>query len=350
MSARSLVVVRAWLVAGACTHSCLAEASSSKAILHKVSKPGETYGHLADHYYGARYLAHHLSAANRYQEPLKPGVTLIIPTYRRVVLSPGEDLEAFARRHLSRASRAAYLRELHQLTGPPKQGIALIVPPTLRHRVRPGETLTAIARTFYRDASARRRKLLQLYNELPSEKLRPWSVLRIPLDIPMFEHDRVQARSLLPFTPSPPSETAIAETSNMGATNSSSPESTSGDSLKTKKSRSTNASAIASASSKAPPIDWTERIETIERLYADGDYAPCLAQADQVLISAESAPRDAHVQLLNLAASSLVALGRSEEAESRFRTLLTLDPQYEPDAYRTSPKILDVFEAARRPR
>ena len=45
--------------------------------------------------------------------------------------------------------------------------------------------------------------------------------------------------------------------------------------------------------------------------------------------------------------AALVALDRISEAESTFVQLLAIDSSYELDLYRTSPKILDVFDSAR---
>ena len=330
------------LIAGVWLAPSVVRASPSQVILHKVSGHGETYEGLADRYYGARYLAHHLSAANRYQEPLKPGVTLIIPTYRRVPLKDPNRLPDFARRHLSRASRATYLRTLHGPRRIAKQNARVIVPPVLRHRVRPGETLKAIALTYYRDASARRRELIRLYNELPTEKLRARAVLRIPLDTPIFAHERVFARSQR--------RVVAVDTPSLGAAQSPSEPVVATDSPENS-TRPSSKAPSATGSSPQPEVrkaQWTARVEEVERLYSDGHYTVSLNRAERALPEAGSAPKWVRTQLLSLAASSLIALGRPAEAERRLRTLLTLEPSYEPDAYRTSPKILDVFEAARR--
>lgn len=319
---------------------------TAQGILHKVTSSRETYDQLADHYYGARYLAHHLSLKNRYREPLKPGVTLIIPTYRRVALGD-LSLDSFARRHLSRGSRSAYLEKLHGLTGKPGPNTRLIVPPVVRHRVHARETLRAIARTYYRDASPRRQTLLRLYNELPTSRLRARAILRIPLDLPAFAHERVLARSRRPLRPkaNPPSTIAApADTPTARST----PTPTPAMAAKTRApSNPATPPQKAERAQKTEHARWANRVETVERLYADGHYRRSLNQATRALSVARPTPRRYRTQLLSLAASSLVALDRSDEAKAHLRELLTLEPGYEPDSYRTSPKVLDVFEAAR---
>lgn len=300
-----------------------ADARPSRGVLHRVKRAGETYGAIAEHYYGQRFLGHHLRVVNRQPEPLQPGRTLIIPTSREVALPPGQSLEAFAEANLGDRGRAEYLERLHFLRSKrPRPGKRLLVPTSLRHVVRPGESLGSIARTYYRDASKRRLALLRLYNRRPSNTLRVGDVLRIPLDTEPFHHAAVLRRSKQDFeatassVPAPPPAVAPAP-------------------------REGRPRRVDRAAGR-------REVERAERLYGDGRYEECLKSAQRALEREDAAlPKQTRLELLRLAGAALVALERIDEAVQAFTRLRRADEDYELDLYRTSPKILDVFESAR---
>jgi hypothetical protein len=87
------------------------------------------------------------------------------------------------------------------------------------------------------------------------------------------------------------------------------------------------------------------RLEEARALYSEQRFAEALA----VLRVAREAPSSSHEEklgILVLLASCQVAEGLRDEAESSFAELLSLDPSWAPERG-TSPKILDVWEAAR---
>lgn len=306
----------------------LVSARPSKGVVHRVKSATETYEQIADHYYGKRALGHHLRVLNRQPEPLALGRSIIIPTCRQEPLGRGQSLADFAKVHLSRPGRGEYLEALHYLKSKsPSPGKLLKVPTSLRHLVRPGESLASLARTYYKDTSPHRIELLRLFNELPSDKVRVGDVVRIPLDTPPFEHESVLRRSKLPFGEAPSPSVAEA----------------------------TPAVRPAAAPPKRPavasglsPEEAQAEVEVAEQLYGDGRYAQCLRYAKQALEKHDTKmPRAPQLELLRLAAASLVALDRVAEAEATFVQLKKLDPGYGLDLYQTSPKVLDVFDSAR---
>ena len=308
---------------------CLAggAALGAEGVVHKVTSAKESYAEIAQHYYGVRSLGHHLRVVNRVPEPLTPGRTLIIPTCREVALKRGQTLEAFAKAHLGDAARAEYLEALHFLkTKTPRPGKRLKAPTTLKHVVRAGESLASIARLYYLDGSGRRQQLLSLYNGLGQPSVRVGDTLRIPLDTEPFEHDAVVRRSKVAFG------SAVAEAPPPSAP--------------------PRAAAGPRDAPKDTPVPLEEaqrHVEVAERLYGEGRYAQCLEYAKQVLEAADARlPAGPKVELLRLAGSALVALDRVAEAEATFAQLVRIDAEYELDLYRTSPKILDVFESTRR--
>ena len=305
-----------------------------------MSRPAVTYADLAEHYYGKRYLERHLRVLNRRPEPLARGSTIIIPTYRTVTVRRGQSLESFASRYLQNRRRAGYLAALHGLDGRRlRPGLRLKVVPSLPHVVRPGESLASIARTYYRDARPRRLDLLRRYNELDGDRLRAGARLRIPLDTAEFAKERVARRAKARrFDPAAPAEVAVRP-KKRSPRRPARPRRAAPPAPETEVKAPAEAEADAAAEAEA-------RIETAARLYDEGDYERARAFAHRSLESAPGPPPPhAAVELLRIEAFALVALDRYEDAAERFRALLGLDPGYELDLYRTSPKILDIFEA-----
>jgi tetratricopeptide (TPR) repeat protein len=321
------------MIRGAVTLLIAASAEASPGIFHRVRDGNETYADIADHYYGKRHLERHLRMFNRRPEPLQQGTQIIIPTYQLVAVKRGQTLEEFAQFHLSDPSRAEYLASLHDLPKRerkyPKPGRRLRVVPSLKHVAQRGETLRSIASLYYREAPEKRIELLRLYNGLTGEGVRPGTAIRIPLDTQDFAHANVAKRAEQPFAlaaapppaspappPPPPPPPARVTRSREPPRDDESPP---------------DPNALA-----AP-------LEEADRLYAKGDYERCEKVARSALVAGGPAP--SRVELLRLVAFSQIARGRYSDSKDTFRQLLALDPKYELDQYRTSPKILDIFEA-----
>jgi hypothetical protein len=347
--------------------------TGSRGLIHKVSDKGEGYEDLAELYYGKRYLSLHLRVFNNRPEPLQKGVSINIPTFNWVAVKRGQTLAQFAEQYLFDPGRADYLAELHNLKGrdriAPKPGMRIKVVDSLKHVVHPGETLRSIARLYYRDASSERLRLIILYNKLASGNVKSGMSLRIPLDGNEFSRDAVIARAKKPFDKSQ----AVAE-SDAGAEKKTEtadkdkektaekerpekekrapakrrrheiakndPKQESDDDLPKGDSPAPEAEKIA-----APIRHLDDELENLERLCGDGEYRECDERGRQVLAQSPSAAVSGKVEILHLRAVALVALGRIEESKSVFKQLLKLDPEYDLDLYRTSPKVLDVFQA-----
>jgi hypothetical protein len=296
-----------------------ASAQDTKGLVHKVTDQGEGYADIAEHYYGRRYLERHLRLFNRRPEPLERGTLINLPTSRSVIAKRGDTWEELAKTHLLDARRADYLAEL--LGGSkPRPGTAVPIVSSINHVVRPGESLRSIARLYYRDAGNKRIKLLVLYNKLPNEKVK--KSVRIPLDGGEFDRDAVVAKSRQTFSVRP----LVAEKS---------------EPLQKKARPNGGGERPKKVDSKR----LEESVEEAERLYEEGEFERCVVFTRAELAAAPDGTSEPKVELLRVEAQALVALGRYPESRIRFKELLLLDPKYELDLYRTSPKILDVFEA-----
>ncbi len=310
--------------------------ADQRGVLHKVSEKIESYEELAEHYYGKRYLAAHLRMFNRRAEPLPRGTTIIIPTYTLLAVKPKQTLREFAETNLADPGRADYLAQLHDLRGKerqsPRPGTRLKVVQSLKHMVRPGESMKTIARLYYRDVGNERVKLLVLYNKLNGPQVRPGMAIRIPLDGAEFNQAVVSARGKKPFERAAPQVAAAVQ-----------------EDRKPKVVRKVTPMEVIEVSTAketarpAPELD--EAMETLERTCDDGHYEACEVDAKKVFEDAPAAPTASRVELLRLRAFAQIALGKSEDSKETFKTLLKLDPEYDLDLYRTSPKILDVFQA-----
>lgn len=294
-------------------------AEESRGITHKVTDKGEGYAEIAEHYYGKRYLERHLRLFNRRPEPLDRGTLIYLPTARTVVAKRGDTWEGLAKEHLLDAKRGDYLAELLG-SNKPKAGQVVPIVASVNHAVRPGESLRSIARLYYRDAGARRLKLLMLYNKLSSERVK--KTLRIPLDGGEFAKEAVLGRAKIPFS----GKRQIAEKADP-------PPKRRAEKPEPK------------AAKKVDLRRLEESVDEAEALYDEGEYERCVTFTRAELAAAPDGPSDPKIELLRLEAQALVALSRYPESRIRFKELLLLDPKYELDLYRTSPKILDVFEA-----
>lgn len=302
-------------------------------VLHKVGTDGETYAAIADHYYGKRYLERHLRLFNRKAEPLKKGTTILIPTYRWVAPRPGTTVQDFAKSYLNDAERAGYVAALHGLKRDRlPRGKRLRVVQSLPHTVRPGESLSSIAQTYYRESGAGRLKLLRLYNKLKSDRPRVGMRLRIPLDGKEFAYKRVIGRRARPFDANP-----VESTPKLAAAPEPASKKARGKSKSARRQRRERARAEAARAE--------QNLETAERLFDDGQYDECASFTEKALADATDAPKASRIEMLRVSAFAMIALDRFADARRQFKDLLELSPKYELDLYRTSPKILDVFQS-----
>lgn len=339
--------------------SSAAPSGDGDGVIHKVERDGERYTDIAEHYYGRSHFGHHLRVFNGRGEPLARGMSIIIPTFGTIALKRGQSLQEFAEAHLSDAGRADYLAELHDLKGrdrtTPRAGTPLRVVQSLKHVVRPGETLRSIARIYYRDgARAGRARLVSLYNKLPPDMiaLAVGTHLRIPLDEPEFNRDLVRARAKAPFSRrgGAEGESALPESAaeSGGAPLTRRPQKRRASPFATEKATGVDKRSSASAArdlSGASRPDLSRAVDELERLLSEGLFDACQSHASAVFDAAAPGAAEERTEILRLRAVALIALGRVDESKSTFKLLLAIEPDYELDLYRTSPKVLDVFQA-----
>ncbi|RKX70484.1 hypothetical protein DRP53_04875 [candidate division WOR-3 bacterium] len=85
------------------------------------------------------------------------------------------------------------------------------------------------------------------------------------------------------------------------------------------------------------------------RLYANGDYQAIIERAPLILLDT-TLSKDEEIEVYKYYAFALVILGRKEEAIELFIRLLDLNPNFQLDPVKISPKIINVFNEAKNRR
>ena len=88
-----------------------------------------------------------------------------------------------------------------------------------------------------------------------------------------------------------------------------------------------------------------ESLDSIRQLYASADYEATLAAIGRMSVTVPAAEV---IEVDRYRAMSLIALGRTDEADAAIERIAVADPQYEPDAEEASPRVRAAFDTVRR--
>lgn len=279
------------------------------ALIHVV-RPGETLASIAELYYGDPQREAVLVAENGLSEDSGPailvGMRLMIPTvsYHRAV--EGETWSDLATRYYGDPQRAFALMEVNgrKLNSErPDTGAELLIPYPLRVVVTQADTLRKVTKAFFHNPSAM--ITIRRFNQGARPRLPRGELLLVPIaDLTLS-----------------PAGRKLADTQS-GVPNT-------GGELRRKQEE---------IDAKLPELR-----EHVRR----GRYADAVALGNQLIgggdltgSQIESVQRELGI--------AFVALGRDDLAQSAFRTWLGQQPDAEFDSVRTSPKVLRVFEDARK--
>ncbi|MEO0114753.1 MAG: hypothetical protein ABIK93_04705 [candidate division WOR-3 bacterium] len=83
----------------------------------------------------------------------------------------------------------------------------------------------------------------------------------------------------------------------------------------------------------------------LDSLYKAGDYQTVISRGEEML--AAETKKETQIEILKIIAFANVALDLKDEAKEKFLSLLRLTPKYYLDPTKTSPKIMEVFQAAK---
>jgi phage tail protein X len=273
-----------------------------------MAKVGETLDQLAVRYYGDKDKAIVIRAANGFVHPddgrLTAGERVEIPEVLYYRIEQGDTWDKLASQFLSSPNRARFLADMNgqspnQL---PAKGTIIKIPYHLRHIFAQGETLKSVTRLYYR--GRRSVDWLRRYNSLSKRKYSRGEVIIIPLirlEFTKEEADRIhdlraRQRTSRDFDEQDASRNAISG---------------------------------------------------LRQAYETGHYVETVASASRLIGRSQlTVPQE--IGVYNYLAFAYVALGERKLAVEAFKRTLTLQPEMELSSITNSPKILAVFNAAKK--
>jgi len=287
----------------------LGSRAEAQAVYTHAVQEGDTLASMAQRYYGDPTREAVLSEANRMKGPdmngLVPGSWVFIPLVTFYRVSKDETWKSVATRVYGRETRAATLVEANNGNRrvEPDEGAELLVPYPLRHVVRPGETLAKIAK-IYMPETPLSLKRLRRFNA--GARIERGQVVLVPLfDLRLAGEGRAEASD------------AFTRAAGAGAA---------------KEAQDEVESALPKLIQQVHKAEFAEAVSLGNRLLG----ANSLTSTQVVTIQKELAV-------------AYVALERTDLAEASFRSALALQPNFELDTVRTSPRVLEAFNRAKQP-
>jgi LysM repeat protein len=287
----------------------LGSRAQAQAVYTHAVQEGDTLASIAQRYYGDPTREAVLSEANRMKGPdmngLVPGSWIFIPLVTFYRVSKDETWKSVATRLYGRETRAATLVEANNGNRrvEPDEGAELLVPYPLRHVVRPGETLAKIAE-IYMPETPLSLKRLRRFNA--GARIERGQVVLVPLfDLRLAGEGRAEASD------------AFTRAAGAGAA---------------KEAQDEVESALPKLIQQVHKAEFAEAVSLGNRLLG----ANSLTSTQVVTIQKELAV-------------AYVALERTDLAEASFRSALALQPNFELDTVRTSPRVLEAFNRAKQP-
>jgi LysM repeat protein len=287
----------------------LGSRAQAQAVYTHAVQEGDTLASIAQRYYGDPTREAVLSEANRMKGPdmngLVPGSWVFIPLVTFYRVSKDETWKSVATRLYGRETRAATLVEANNGNRrvEPDEGAELLVPYPLRHVVRPGETLAKIAKIYMPETPLSLKRLRRFNAGARIERGR---VVLVPLfDLRLAGEGRAEASD------------AFMRAAGAGAA---------------KEAQDEVESALPKLIQQVHEAEFAEAVSLGNRLLG----AHSLTSTQVVTIQKELAV-------------AYVALERTDLAEASFRSALALQPNFELDTVRTSPRVLEAFNRAKQP-
>ncbi len=273
-----------------------------------MARAGETLEQLAVRYYGDKDRVIVIRAANGFVHPddgrLAEGERVEIPEVFYYKISTDDTWSSLANQFLSSPRRARFLAEMNGFESEqlPAKGSIIKIPYHLRHIFAQGETLKSVTRLYYKNS--RSVDWLRKYNSPNKKKYSRGEVIIVPL-------------------------IALALT-------------------KEEATRINDIRARQHTSEEAEEQDLTRvAILGLKRSYEKGQYVQIVASASRLIGFGQlTVPQEIGVH--NYLAYAYVALDERALAVESFKRALSLQPEMELSSITNSPKILEVFEEAKR--
>jgi len=298
---RAPLALAAWLLAAA------AVPPAAMAHVH-VARAGETLDQLATRYYGKTDRSMVLRAANGFVHPddgrVLEGERIEVPESTLHEVAPGETWESLAERYLGSPRRGRFLAELNDrnLDSMPPAGTLVDIPYQLLYILAPGESLRSVTRLFL--GAERDGEWLRAYNLSRKKKFGRGDALLVPLSrLAIRPEERARIEDLSPRRDRAPVD------------------------LEGQK-------------------EAAARVAGLREMYKAGKYVDVVAEG-HALLGGGLLTVPQQVGVLTQVAFACVALGERERALDSLVRALELQPAMELSPITTSPKIIEVFRAAR---
>lgn len=289
------------------------KARADVALVHIV-RTGETLASIAELYYGDPRRETVLVAENGLSaeggSAIEIGLRLVIPTVSYHLVAEGETWAELATRFYGDPRRAFVLIEANngKSGGHPDTGAELLVPYPLRHVAEQNDSLRRLSKTYYEDSQAGSQasiNAIRRFNENARGRIVRGQIVLVPLpDLVL----GAQGKKL--------AEAQLAQLKSGGEVR-----------------------------RKQAEVD--EQLPRLREHVRAGHYAEAVAMANR-LIGAGDLSASQVVSIHRELATALCALDQDELAEQAFAALLEQQPDAELDSIRTSPKVLRVFDEARK--
>jgi len=91
----------------------------------------------------------------------------------------------------------------------------------------------------------------------------------------------------------------------------------------------------------------TLSIETLERKFKSFEYSEVISLSEQLLNRRQSLTEEELIRILEMRAVSYYSLGETDSSQNAFLEILEINPAFELDPVKTSPKIIHFFEEVR---
>lgn len=287
---------------------CCSHARAEAALVHIV-RPGETLASIAEMYYDDPRRESVLVAENGLTteggSAIEVGLRLVIPVVSYHKVEEGETWAVLATRFYGDPARAFALIDANggKAGGHPDIGAELLVPYPLRHVSGQNESLRKLSKTYY--DSYGEMNMIRRFNESSGARVVRGQILLVPLTSLVL---------------SPAGKKVAEEQFGRPMTD-------------------------GEVRKKQEAID--ERLPVLREHVRLGRYADAVALANRLIGGGDLSGNQA-VTINRELGTALVALGSDEMALEAFSALLDQQPDAEFDSVRTSPKVLRIFDEARR--
>jgi len=286
----------------------VAPVQADAALVHIV-RPGETLASIAELYYGDPRRESVLVAENGLTteggSAIEVGLRLVIPTVSYHRVEDGETWAELATRFYGDPRRAFVLIEANagQRGGHPDTGAELLVPYPLRHVAGQNESLRKLAKTYY-DSYADM-NTIRRFNESSRARVVRGQILLVPLtDLVLGSQGKKLAQAQFERP-------------------------------------------LAAGEVRRRQSSIEEQLPALREHVRAGRYADAVAMANR-LIGGGDLSGSQTVTIHRELGTALCALDREDLAREAFLVLLGQQPDAELDSVRSSPKVLRVFDDARK--